>query len=104
MTKVSTQKKRLVVSFHNLPVELQEELKRRHPLGFTDSMIRIDKPSGDFFYGVVFETDEVSYLVKIDVKVDGQIDEEEEKDFYDDEIKGADELIDNEAEEDEESM
>lgn len=90
-------KRRLVVSYHNLPIELQEELKRLYPNGYTDSMLRIDKGPGDFFYAVVLETEDTSYLVKVDVKVDGQLDEEEDKDYYDDEIKGADEIIDDSA-------
>ena len=85
-------KKRLVVSYHNLPAELQEELKKKYPNGYTDSMLRIDKGPGDFFYAVVLETEDTSYLVKVDVKVDGQLDEEEDKEYYDDEIKGADDI------------
>lgn len=89
-----------MVSYHNLPVELQDELKKKYPFGYTEDMIRIDKPNGDFFYAVVFETEEISYLVKIDVKVDGNIEEEEDKDYYEDEIKGADEIADSSDDED----
>lgn len=89
-------KKRLVVSFNNLPAELQEEVKALYPLGYTDVMMRIDKPNGDFFFAVPFETDEVSYLVKIDVKVDEVREEDDDKDYYDsDELKGADEIQDD---------
>lgn len=94
-------KKRLVVSFNNLPVELQEEVKAAYPAGYTDSMIRVDKPNGDFFYAVSFETEEVSYLVKIDVKIDDISEEDDDKDYYDDEIKGADQIQDDEEEEEE---
>ena len=69
MAKVIQTKKRLVTSFHNLSTELQEELKKKYPLGFTEVMMRVDKPKGDFFYAVPFETEEISYLVKIDVKI-----------------------------------
>lgn len=59
-------------------------------------MIRVDKPNGDFFYAVPFETPDTSYLVKIDVKIDDMSEEEEDKDFYDNEdLKGADELQDD---------
>lgn len=85
-------KKRLVASFHNLSPELQEEIKQKYPLGFTDAMIRIEKPNGDFFYAVPYDTDQISYLVKIDVKIDDLSEDEEEKEFYDDEIKGADDI------------
>lgn len=102
MANKNINKKRLVVSYQNLPAELQEEVKKLYPYGYTDHMIRIDKPSGDFFYAVPFETDEISYLVKIDVKIDGQIEEEEDKDYYgdEDEIKGADELPTDDEEDD----
>ena len=85
-------KKRLVTSFNNLAPELQEAVKAAYPLGYTDYMMRIDKPNGDFFFAVPFETEEISYLVKIDVKIDDMSHEEEDKDYYDDDLKGADEL------------
>ncbi len=88
-------KKRVVISYHNLPAELQEELKKKYPLGYTEAMMRIDKGPGDFFYAVVLETEDISYLVKVDVKVDGNLDEEDDKDYYDDDIKGAEDLAEN---------
>lgn len=89
-----TSKKRLVVSFNNLPVELQEQVKALYPYGYSDSMMRIDKPNGDFFFAVPFETEEVSYLVKIDVKIDEIPSDDDDKDYFDDgeELNGADEL------------
>jgi len=97
MIKPDTSKKRLVTSIHNLAPELLEELKAKYPLGFTEAMIRIDKPSGDFFYAVPFETAETMYLVKIDVKIDDNAEDDDDKEYYDDEIKGADEIQDDGA-------
>ena len=89
-------KKRLVTSYNNLTAEQQEEVKALYPRGFAEVMTRIDKPNGDFFYVVPYETDEVSYLVKIDVKIDDGADDDAADDFYsDDEIKGADEIADD---------
>ena len=65
-------------------------------------MMRVDKPNGDFFYAVPFETDEISYLVKIDVKIDDMSDEDDDKDYYDDDLKGADELADDNSQQEEE--
>ena len=87
MANSTTPKKRLVASFRNLPSELQEAIKQKYPLGFSEAMMRIDKPNGEFFYAVPFETDEINYLVKID--------DDEDKDYYDDDIKGADDLQDD---------
>ena len=93
-------KKRLVTSFNNLPLELQEEVKAAYPLGYTDFMMRIDKPNGDFFFAVPFETEEISYLVKIDVKIDEAPGDDDDKDYYDDDLKGADELANDDSDED----
>ncbi len=93
-------KRRSVVSFANLPEELQEEVKKLYPYGYNEAMMRIEKPNGDFFYAVPFETEEVSYLVKVVVKIDDHIEDEEDKDYYSDDLKGADEFADSEEEED----
>ena len=95
MANSTTPKKRLVASFRNLPSELQEAIKQKYPLGFSEAMMRIDKPNGEFFYAVPFETDEINYLVKIDVKIDDRADDDEDKDYNDDDIKGADDLQDD---------
>ena len=92
MAKQNTAKKHIVTSFHNLSAELQDEVKEKYPLGFTDAMMRVDKPNGDFFYAVPFETDDISYLVKIDVKIDDHSQDDDDKNYYDDDIKRADEI------------
>lgn len=99
MPNTKTNKKRVVVKLQNMPEELQEAVRKQYPAGFTDHMMRIDKGPGDFFYAVVFETEDTNYLVKIDVNVDGQIEDDDEKDYYNDDIKGADELADSPDEE-----
>lgn len=96
MTTPNKAKKHIVTSFHNLPTELQEAVREKYPQGFTDAMMRVDKPNGDFFYAVPFDTDEVAYLVKIDVKIDEHSqDDDDDKDYYDDEVKGADDIQDD---------
>lgn len=92
MTERNTTRRHIVTSFQNLSPEMQEAVRQKYPQGFTDVMMRVDKPNGDFFYSVPYDTDEVAYLVKIDVKIDDNSHEDDEKDYYDDEIKGADEL------------
>ena len=101
MTTGKTQKKRVVVSYKNLSPELQEEVKKQYPNGYTDQMLRIDKGPGDFFYAIVLETEDTSYLIKVDVKIDDTLDEEEDKDYYNDDLKGADDLADTSDEEEE---
>ncbi len=83
-------KRRIVTSFENLSPEIQEQVKEHYPLGFTEAMMRIDKPNGDFFYAVPFATDEVDYLVKIAVKIDDKRADDDDKGFFGDEIKEED--------------
>ena len=99
MNNGNTPKKKVVISFINLAAELQKELRKKYPHGFGEVMKRIDTAPGSFFYAVPFETEDTSYLVKIDVKVDGNIDDEDDKEYFDDEITGADELADTADEE-----
>jgi hypothetical protein len=98
--EIVSNKKRLIISYQNLPVELQEELKRQYPLGYTEKMIRIEKGPGDFFYAVLLETPDINYLVKVDVKIDDDVEEEEDKGYYDDDIKGADDIADDGGDDD----
>lgn len=91
-------KKRVVTSYKNLSPELIELLKKKYPLGIQDNLIRVDKGAGDFFYAVVLDTEEISYLIKVDVKIDDQF-EDDDKDYFNDEIEGADDIIDDSEEE-----
>ena len=94
-------KKRLVTSFNNLTAEQQEAVRELYPRGFTDVMTRIDKPNGDFFYVVPYETEEISYLVKIDVKIDEVSDDGVDDDFFGEEdLKGAEDIQDDMADDD----
>ncbi len=98
MTQENRAKKRVVTSYKNLSEDLQELLKTQYPNGYTDSMMRIDKPNGDFFYAVILETEEINYLVKIDVKIDDGNMDDDDKEYYDEEIKGADDIADTDEE------
>ena len=96
MAKEIKSKKRLVTSINNLTDDLQAELKIKYPDGFTEHMIRIEKGFNDFFYAVTLETEDISYLVKVNVKIDDTVEDEDndDKDYFDDEIKNAEDIID----------
>ena len=96
---MATTKRRLITSIHNLTPEQLAELKTLYPLGFNDVMTRYDKPDGTFFYTVPYETEDTYYMVKIDVKVDDVVDDDNDGYYDDDEIKGADELADAQSDE-----
>jgi len=76
-------KKRAAVSLRNLSPELLKIFKERYLHGYQDFVFKVEKPNGDFFHAVTLETEEAIYLVKVPVKIDTKIkDEDEEKDFF----------------------
>lgn len=77
------EKKRLVVSYKNCSEEVLEAIKKKYPMGYTDFVMKVQKPSGDFFYAITVDTADASYLVKVDVKIDNLTEEEFEKEFGD---------------------
>ena len=103
MSSNNSPKKRVVISYKNLTPELLELVKQKYPHGYTEQMIRVEKSPADFFYAIMLETEDINYLIKVDVKVDtGEVEEEEEKGYYDDEdISGADQIADSEDDPDE---
>lgn len=78
-------KKRVVVSYNNLTPELLELFKKKYPAGYQNYVIKVTKPNNDFFFAVTLDTEDTSYLVKVNVKIDTKIkDEDDEKDFFGD--------------------
>ena len=87
------QKKRVVVSYKNCPAEVVQAIKEKYPLGYGDAIIKVQKPNGEFFHAITIDFEDVSYLVKVDVKIDNLTEEEFEKQFgasVDEDSDGAD--------------
>jgi hypothetical protein len=101
------EKKRLVISYNNLSPDVLELVKKKYPTGYLNSVIKVTKPNNDFFYAITLDTDDTSYLIKVNVKIDSKPkDEDEEKDFFSEsddigtnEDSFPDEVADEQAEE-----
>jgi len=66
-------KKRHVVSYENMSVELAAAFNEKYPRGFNDyldDLVKYPKPDGTSFYAVTMEFPDSIYLVKIKVKID----------------------------------
>lgn len=63
-------KKRKIISFENLPQEVADYIKTKFPNGYENHVKRIDAPNP--FYAIVVDYGDMSYLVKVNVKVDPQ--------------------------------
>lgn len=85
------EKKKLVVSYRNCTEEVLEAIKKKYPNGYNDFVMKVQKPSGDFFYAITVDTAEASYLIKVDVKIDNLTEEEFEKEFGEDNAGASDE-------------
>lgn len=96
------EKRRLVVDYKNLSTEVLALLKLKYPHGYQNFVIKVSKPNGDFFYAITLDTADASYLIKVPVKIDTKIkDEDDEKALFsesDDIGTSEDSFPDEEAE------
>lgn len=77
------EKKKMVISYNKLTPELLDLVKKKYPYGYLNSVIKVSKPNNDFFYAITLDTDDASYLIKVNVKIDTKIkDEDDEKEFF----------------------
>jgi hypothetical protein len=76
--KAPTTKRHIVVSYKKLQPELLKQLKEKYPTGWDDYVIKINKNPAEFFYAVMLETPDTSYLIKVDVKVDARPKDDED--------------------------
>lgn len=85
MTSSRNHKKKLIVSYKNLSEDLLELFKEAYPEGYKDYLQKTIKPNGDPIFVVPLETDDTTYMIKFDVKIDSALAEEEiEKSLYGD--------------------
>lgn len=75
--KPKVNKSRVIISFNKLTQKQILLFSQAYPEGYTSSIQKINKPSGEIIYVVPFETDDAIYMVKMDVKVDTKLSEEE---------------------------
>ncbi len=89
-----------VVKLEDLPSDGIKALYKKYPEGWKDYVRKITKPSGEFFYAINVDTDTISYLVKVNVKVDSKSDVERLEDDYSD--KNAEREAENDSSMDDE--
>lgn len=89
MKRHDNRKKKLIISSENLSDELKELFKETYPEGHKDYIQKIVKPDGSPIFVVPLETEDTSYMVKFEVRIDSHLAEEElDKElFADDDVK-----------------
>lgn len=89
-------KKRAIVSYDKLSEDMKDRLEDAFPDGFGGGMTQIKTPTGETLDALLWETDEIIYLIKLNkvnkkpVVIPQEEDEEEEDDIDDieeDEVK-----------------
>ena len=93
-------KRRAIISYDKLTLEQKKQILRDFPDGYINHLTSIKTPTGEVLDALVWETDEVIYLVKIK-KVQPKVKPEVADDFEDDFDKPHD-LKDDDLDEDDE--
>jgi hypothetical protein len=77
-------KKRAIVSYEKLSLDQKKQLLLTFPDGFNSGMTQIKTPNGDTLDALLWETEEVIYLIKIPKPtLKNKSVEDEDDDFYD---------------------
>jgi hypothetical protein len=91
------EKKRVIKSMENISAEVMEMVKKKYPDGWANHVIRVNKGNNEFFHAITVDTDDTSYMIKVNVKVDSIEDLEKfakEDDFdHDTEDSAIDEAV-----------
>jgi hypothetical protein len=76
------EKKRIIKSYEKLTPDLQEKLRELYPFGFSNKLIRLNNSKNDTFFAVPLDTDDTTYMVKVQIeKIKKHDDSEDEFHF-----------------------
>ena len=100
-------KKRAIVSYDKLSIDQKKQLLIAFPNGFSEGMTQIKTPTGETLDALLWETEEVIYLIKLNKPVvkpikapvdDDEDDEEEDFEEVAVDVKDVEEDADDEEE------
>lgn len=87
-------KRRTIISYDKLTIEQKKQILRDFPDGYINHLTTIKTPTGQVLDALVWETDEVIYLVKI-TKIMPKAKPDVNDDDFDDDLDKPDDLKDN---------
>jgi DNA-directed RNA polymerase subunit delta len=98
-------KRRAIISYDKLTIDQKKQILKDFPDGYINHLTTIKTPTGEMLDALMWETEEVIYLVKINkVKPKSAAADEDEDDFEEDieklDVKDDDLDADEEEEED----
>lgn len=102
-------KRRAIVSFEKLSAEQKKQLEKAFPDGYLSQLTSIKTPTGEVMDALIWETEEIIYLVKInkaafrsaldedDDDYDGDDDMDSDIPVGDDDVDDSDDDIDDDS-------
>ena len=82
-------KKRAIISYDKLTIDQKKQILRDYPDGYINHLTTIKTPTGEMLDALIWETDEVIYLVKINKIMPRPTADDDDDDFVEDEIDPA---------------
>ncbi len=97
-------KRRSIISYDKLTIDQKKQILKDFPDGYINHLTTIKTPTGETLDALIWETDEVIYLVKINKVIPKPAVVEDEEDDFGDDFDKVDDIKDDEldADEDEE--
>jgi hypothetical protein len=86
------EKKRIIKNIDNITDEIKEAIRKKYPDGWANHVLRINKGNNQFFHAINVDTEDASYMIKVNVKVDS-IEELEKLENQDDHVDDDDDTI-----------
>ena len=84
-------KRRAIISYDKLTIDQKKQILKDFPDGYINHLTTIKTPTGEMLDALMWETDEVIYLVKINKVVPKAADvDDEDDDFEEDEFEKVD--------------
>lgn len=96
-------KKRAIISYDKLTIDQKKQILKDFPDGYINHLTTIKTPTGEVLDALIWETDEIIYLVKINkIKPKAAVVDDDEDDFEDDFDK-VDDLKDDDLDADDDA-
>jgi hypothetical protein len=94
-------KRRAIISYDKLSIDQKKQILKDYPDGYINHLTTIKTPTGETLDALIWETDEVIYLVKVNKVMPKAKPVAEEEDDFEDDFDKVDDIKDDESEEEE---
>lgn len=95
-------KRRAIISYDKLSIDQKKQILKDYPDGYINHLTTIKTPTGETLDALIWETDEVIYLVKVNkIMPKAKPVADDEEDDFEDDFDKVDDIKDDESEEEE---